>query len=162
MLQSPGRFATALADIFREQRDHATVLLRILDCERAALGDGDLAAMDAAAADKTTALAEMEQLKAREDRLLADTPFGDSENPIAQALRWCDESGAVRAVREEVAGLMMDCDRSNRRNGLLVQHRLNYVRRAIDILHAAQAETMLYGPDGMTRNGGSSRLLAEG
>jgi len=162
VLQSPGRFATALADIFRAQREHASVLLRILDSERAALDNGDLAAMDAASADKTAALSEMQQLKAREDKLLADTPFGHSDTPIEQALRWCDESGALRALREDVAGLMVECDRSNRRNGLLVQHRLNYVRRAIDILHAAHAETMVYGPDGITHNSTSSRLLAEG
>lgn len=162
MLQSPGRFATALTDSLRAQRECATRLLQILDSERAALDDGDLAAMDAASADKTAALADMEQLKSHEDRLLADTPFGGSNTPMEQALAWCDASGEVRAVREDVARLMLECDRSNRRNGLLVQHRLNYVRRAIDILHAAHAETMVYGPDGMTRNGGSSRLLAEG
>jgi len=162
VLQSPGRFATALSDILRGQRDCATQLLQILDSERVALDDGDLAGMDTAAADKTAALASMEQLKSREDQLLAETPFRGSESPVEQALAWCDESGALRAAREDVAELMVECDRSNRRNGLLVQQRLNYVRRAIDILHAAHAETMVYGPDGITRNGGSSRLLAEG
>ncbi|TCO76627.1 flagella synthesis protein FlgN [Chromatocurvus halotolerans] len=162
MLQSPARFATALADMLQAQRECATQLLQILERERAALDDGDLVAMDTASADKTAALAGMEQLKSREDQLLAGTPFSNSDTPFEQALAWCDASGAVRAVREDVSRLMIDCDRSNRRNGLLVQHRLNYVRRAIDILHAAHAETLVYGPDGMAHSGGSSRLLAEG
>lgn len=140
----------------------ASRLLRLLEEEREALDNGDLAVLDSTATGKGTVLAEMEQLKAREVQLLSGLPFGGSATPLEQALSWCDDNGSVRAACEDVIQLMVACDRHNRRNGLLVQHRLNYVRRALDVLHNAHAETLVYGPDGGHTQAGSSRLLAEG
>ncbi len=166
VLQSPRQFASALGDVVAAQWRCADALLRTLNAEREALSNGDLAAIEDAAAAKTTALAELEELQAREVGLVADLPFGDSGTPLEQvlqqALQWCDEDGVLRARREEVVQLMLDCDSRNRRNGLLVQQRLNYVRRAIDVLHRAHAESLTYGPDGSTGSARSSRLLAEG
>ena len=162
MVQSPDQFAAAFGAIISEQREQASLLLTILASERTALNAGDLSAMDAASVEKVAVLGAMEQLKTRADELLVDTPFASSDAPVEQALSWCDTSGNLRAARDDVARLMSECDLENRRNGLVVQHRLNYVRRAIDILHAAHEETMTYGADGIARSGGSSRLLAEG
>ena len=162
VLHSAASIASALDDLFRARRASALALLRILDEEREALGNGDLAAMDTTAAEKIAALADLEQSKAEEAQLLAGLPFAGSDTPLEQALIWCDETGTLRAACDEVVQLMVDCDRNNRRNGLMVQQRLNYVRRAIDILHKAHADTLVYGPDGLARNAGHSRLLAEG
>lgn len=162
MLHSANRLANALTDTLQAQQDRARALLQILDAEHDALANGDLAAMDSTAASKIAALAELEQLKASEVGLLADLPFANSDTPLEQALLWCDDSGAVRKVFDDLRQCMMACERRNHRNGILVQQRLNFVRRAVDILHAAHADTMTYGPDGMSRSGNASRLLAEG
>ncbi|MFO7552380.1 MAG: flagellar protein FlgN [Haliea sp.] len=162
MLQSSVQCAKALLDLFHAQEERAAHLLRLLEQEREALDSGDLAVLDATAAGKGAALVDLEQLKAREARLLAGLPFGGSATPLEQALSWCDAEGDVRAACEEVIQLMVACDRHNRSNGLLVQQRLNYVRRALDVLHNAHAETLVYGPDGGHAHAGSSRLLAEG
>lgn len=162
MIQSPARFASDLAGMFLAQQQCARTLLQILQQEREALGSGDLETMEVAAASKTASLADMEQLKAQEARALADLPFSASEEPLQQALAWCDESGTLQAEREEITRLMLECDRNNRENGILVQHRLNYVRRAINILYKAHEETLIYGSDGVSHNASSSRLLAEG
>ncbi|MHA7816874.1 MAG: flagella synthesis protein FlgN [Pseudohaliea sp.] len=162
MLQSPRRLAGALDDLFRAQQERAEGLLAILRQEREALNSGDLAAIEETASTKISALAELEELKAREARLLAGLPFGDSDTPLEQALGWCDADGSLRVRCDQVIELMVACDRHNKRNGLLVQHRLNYVRRAIDVLHRAHAETLTYGPDGSPGGTRPSRLLAEG
>lgn len=162
MMHSASRLARALTDTFAVQQTRATALLTLLDEESRALESGDIAAMDRTAAGKTAALSELEQLKATEAGVLAGLPFAGSEAPLEQALQWCDETGAVRELHDEVRRLMIECDRRNHRNGLLVQHRLNYVRRAVELLQVAHAEAMTYGPDGMVRDGGGSRLLAEG
>lgn len=162
MLQSPAQCATALTELFRAQEERAAHLQQLLEDEREALGNGDLAVLDTTAANKGVVLVELEQLKAREQQLLASLPFGGSATPLEQALIWCDEDGSVRAACEAVIQLMVTCDRNNRHNGLLVQHRLNYVRRALDVLHNAHAETLVYGPDGSQGHAGTSRLLAEG
>lgn len=162
MLRSPTQCAKALSELFRAQEERAAHLHQLLEDEREALGNGDLAVLDATAVSKGVVLAELEQLKAREQQLLASLPFGASATPLEQALTWCDEDGTVRAACEAVIQLMVACDNNNRQNGLLVQHRLNYVRRALDVLHNAHAETLVYGPDGNHGHAGTSRLLAEG
>lgn len=162
MLHSATRLASTLAGLFQAQQERTAALLQILDAEHEALGSGDLDAMDATAASKISTLAELEQLKASETTMLADLPFASSNAPLEQALQWCDSTGSLREAFEAVRQRLAECERRNHRNGMLVQQRLNYVRRAVDILHAAHAETMTYGPDGIARSGGTSRLLAEG
>lgn len=162
MLHSATRLANNLTGMFQAQQERIESLLQILDAEYEALGSGDLATMDSTAASKTDTLAELEQLKANEARMLADLPFANSDAPLEQALLWCDGTGSVRQAFEDARQRMSECERRNHRNGMLVQQRLNYVRRAVEILHAAHAETITYGPDGMARSGGTSRLLAEG
>ena len=90
MLHSPASIASALDDLFRAQRACALALLRILDEEREALGNGDLAAMDTTAAGKIAALAELEQSKAEERHscspgclLRAATPLSSRLSPGA-------------------------------------------------------------------------------
>ena len=162
MLQSPRQCATALDELFREQCECATALKDLLARERTALGDGDTAMLDTTAEGKNLLMSRLEHLQSRQAQLLAGLPFGATETALEQALDWCDTTGHVRSIQQQARLALTECDRDNKRNGLLVQRRLNYVRRALDVLHSAHADSMIYGADGNRDFGSSSRLLAEG
>lgn len=162
VLQSPRQCATALIGLFQEQCTCATALRDLLALERTALGNGDTAKLDATAEGKNQLMSQLEHLRSRQAQLLAALPFGAAETALEQALDWCDNTGHVRSAQQQARLVLTECDRDNRRNGLLVQQRLNYVRRALDVLHSAHADSMIYGPDGTRDFDSSSRLLAEG
>lgn len=134
MLQSPRQCATALDELLRKQCECATTLKDLLAREHTALVDGDTAMLDTTEEGKNQLVKQLEHLQSRQVQLLAGLPFGATETALEQALDWCDNTGHVRPIQQQARLALTECDRDNKRNGLLVQKRLNYVRRAVDEL----------------------------
>lgn len=161
MVRGPSQCARELKELFSAQYECAERLLAVLDDEREALSIGETDRLDEVTANKNRLLRQLEVLDQRQTHLLQSLPTGPTTRGLGQALHWCDEDGSVTQAYEEMAECVIRCQRANQRNGLLVQHRLGYVRRALNVLRQGHGDALVYGPDGRTGPVEGSRLLAE-
>lgn len=163
MLQGPGQFRHSINNLLRTQGECADELLSSLEAERKALAAGDAEQLDVVTATKSSLLQRLDELGRQQAELLDGLSFGQHSDGMSQALSWCDPGGDLARLQNLVVGQLERCRRLNERNGLSVQHRLGYVRRALDVLYGAPAGSSgVYGPDGRANASSSSRLLASG
>lgn len=163
MPQGPGQFKHSLSNLLRTQGECADELLGTLDSERTALEAGDAERLDLLTPRKSGLLRQLEELGRGQADLLTTLSFGCTPEGMQQALAWCDEDGSLEALQQSVLDRLARCRELNERNGLTVQYRLGYVRRALDVLNGAPAGSSgVYGPDGRASNASQSRLLASG
>ncbi|MFP4209271.1 MAG: flagella synthesis protein FlgN [Wenzhouxiangella sp.] len=163
MLQGPGQFRDALKQLLHAQGECANELLDALERERSALADGDAEQLDLLTREKTALLGRLDELGHRQQQLFSDLAFNDSDHDIDRALAWCDPRAELSETRRTIGQRLQRCRELNERNGLTVQYRLGYVRRALDVLNGAPAGSSgVYGPNGRTSAASPSRLLASG
>jgi flagellar biosynthesis/type III secretory pathway chaperone len=163
VLMGPEQFASNLRRLFAEQDRNARELLAALRAEREALAMAEATRLEAMATTKAPLINRLEQLANEQRHLLASLGMGeDPAEAMERALGWCDSSGELRHAHEAAMQQVIECQQQNQQNGVMVRHQLGHVRRALQVLHNAHTDTMLYGPDGRTETAGSSRLLAEG
>ncbi len=143
-----------LEAIYIDQRDQAISLQGILQEERTALHDGDVAELEQLTSSKTLHLEELDKLRGRELALLSNQQSGraDDSNPPHE----------LNHRRMEALKALGECHRLNMRNGLLLQSRIGFVRRALDVLGNLEGTPRLYGSDGQMETGRQSRLMARG
>lgn len=149
----PGR--RALTHVVQDALAVAEQLGHVLACEKTALIDQDLDAIERAIAAKHNAAADLETLEAQRRKLCQEllgspTPAGET---ITQALddpalwpRFCD---ALRA-----------CHEANAVNGRLVTLRRRHVRQALQVLtgHAGD-DVATYGPQAQPAGAPASQVL---
>lgn len=163
MLQGPGQFRNALKSLLDAQGACAHELLETLESERSALESGDAERLDAVTAQKSSLLRKLDQLGRDQMHLLGELSFDEDGPGLEQALAWCDPGAALKSEQQEVGRCLQRCRDLNERNGITVQYRLGYVRRALDVLNGQPAGSSdVYGADGRTSTSCSSRLLASG
>lgn len=163
MLQGPGQFRDALKQLLRTQDECATQLLDTLESERAALQAGDAERLDTLTAEKSGLLRKLDELGRDQMRLLSGLAFDQDSGGMAQALAWCDPDAELKLQQRDLGQRLQRCRELNERNGLTVQYRLGYVRRALDVLNgSAPGSSGVYGPDGRASAASPSRLLASG
>lgn len=163
MLQGPGQFKQSLSKLLRTQGECADELLDTLQSERSALEAGDGDRLDALTARKSDLLRRLDELGRSQVNLLAELSFANTPDGMQQALAWCDPDQSLKNLQQSVLDRLARCRELNERNGLTVQYRLGYVRRALDVLNGAPAGSSgVYGPDGRSSSAPQSRLLASG
>lgn len=163
MLMGPDQCAAELGRLFDAQKDAAAKLLALLADERSALRDGASERLEHLAADKARLIQRLQELEAGQRKLLERLALADDPaSALDRALDWCDGDGTLRRKHVETMQKVIECKADNQRNGVMVRHRLGYLRRALQVLRSAHADTMVYGPDGRTESSDQSRLLAEG
>lgn len=163
MLQGPGQFRDALKRLLHTQGECASELLGTLESERSALESGDADRLDTLTREKTDLLRKLDELGRDQIRLLSELQFDVNGSGMQQALAWCDPGAELESEQQRIGQRLQRCRELNERNGLTVQYRLGYVRRALDVLNGQPAGSSgVYGPDGRTSNTSSSRLLASG
>lgn len=163
MLQGPGQFREALQKLLHTQGACAQQLFGTLESEREALAAGDAEQLDLLTRKKSDLLHQLESLGREQQSLLDSLALEDSDAGMDTALAWCDPSDEIRQSRKDLLGHLERCRTLNERNGLTVQYRMGYVRRALDVLNGDPAGTSnVYGRDGRTTSNVHSRLLASG
>jgi flagella synthesis protein FlgN len=163
MLQGPGQFRDALRRLLQLQSGCADELLGTLEAERSALEAGNADQLDALTREKSRLLRRVDELGHEQISLLSELAFDGSGSGLEQALAWCDPGCELADERQALGGRLQQCRELNERNGLTVQYRLGYVRRALDVLNGTPpGSSGVYGPDGRTSNASPSRLLASG
>lgn len=163
MPQGPGQFRDALRQLLGAQDECATRLLGALESERAALQAGDAERLDDLTGVKSGLLRTLDELGHDQMRLLAGLAFDQDGAGMEQALAWCDPDAELRRQQRDLGQRLKRCRELNERNGLTVQYRLGYVRRALDVLNGSPpGSSNVYGPDGLASAASPSRLLASG
>ncbi|MDT8438408.1 MAG: flagellar protein FlgN [Wenzhouxiangellaceae bacterium] len=161
MASGPAELARLLGANIDARIDVARRMLDQLEAEREALAAGDLAQLDAAARAKTAMTHELERLADDQRQLLSGFGHGLHRGTLQQALDWCGDESLQQ--REDLAlDLMTQCNRNNQRNGILLQHRLDFIRRALGVLRNAQPDTALYGPQGRESSSTTPGLIGRG
>lgn len=162
-VMGPDQFAAELRRIFDHQLEAAERLSALLSAERTALSQGLADELERIARDKATAIDRLQSLELDLRNRLSGLGFADdTAEALDRALDWCDPRGDLRRRHADAMQSVIECKRDNQRNGVMVRQRLGYLRRALDVLRNAHAETTVYGPDGQTEQTAYSRLLAEG
>lgn len=151
-----------LAAIFRAQKLKADAILEMLGREREGLLAGDLSVLETVAREKTALMDELEQMRAQEFRLLERK---GTEYFFQRRTRTPDQADQVRSIRSahrDAVDAIAECQALNARNGLLLQHRIGYVRRALQALGGADGNAGLYGADGRIESPSGLRCVARG
>jgi len=163
MLQGPGQFRDELKRLLRTQSECAQQLLGTLESEGDALSAGDAEKLDTLTQQKATLLQNLEKLGREQQQLLSELSFEDGDSGLDTALAWCDPASELKNTRRTIGKNLERCRELNERNGLTVQYRMGYVRRALNVLNGDSASSSgIYGRDGQTSTNVQSRLLASG
>lgn len=162
MLQGPNQFALSLRKLLEPQLAASRQLTELLRDETLALESGRADDLDRITALKPRLLAEIEQLVAEQSALLATAGFEASAAGLRQALQWCDNSGALGAMQDQLAEHLSHCSEQNSRNGVLVQFRIGFVRRALHSIRGSEFTDQTYGRDGRCGVETGRRLLGSG
>ncbi len=163
MLHGPDQFREELKRLLSAQSEHAQQLIGTLEAERDALADGDAEALDTLTGRKSTLLQGLEDIALEQQDLIDGLALEDGDRGLETALAWCDPASELKATRQTVGKNLQRCRELNDRNGLTVQYRMGYVRRALNVLNGDSAgDSGIYGRDGRTTGNVHSRLLASG
>lgn len=137
--------AEALATIQGDMRLALDLLAQVLEAEHAAVGNGDIEALDHAGARKQALMQQLEQLDA-ERRLLIQQQSPAEATP----------DSAWLAIEQS----LRHCQQLNQRNGGIVGQRLHSVRQALALLTGADGGNGLYDRSGELHASPRSRPLA--
>jgi len=151
-----------LAAIFQAQKSKADAVLALLGREREALLAGDLSTLETVAREKATLMDELEEMRAHESRLLQRKGADYFFRPATRTPEQAEQARSVRLAHRDAIDAIAECQALNARNGLLLQHRIGYVRRALQALGNADGGAGLYGADGRVEAPSGLRCVARG
>lgn len=150
-----------LLRLSQRMRETGEELLGALESERVAVREADLEALESATSRKVALMDALDRMNREERAALAPAPFSNDADALQRTLSWCDNDGDLTESRARMREVLERCDGYNRQNGILLQHRMGYVRRALDALRQAQSDLVTYGP-GSSTGGTGSRVIARG
>lgn len=159
MIQGPKQFAQTLTGLLQSQLDATERLAELLHKEHLALESARADELDGITARKPELLGELERLIAEQSALLSTLGFDATPAGLRQAVHWCDPDGRLNALQECVAARLSECGSQNNRNGVLVQMRIGFVRRALQSLRGPEYSDHTYGRDGRCQPQDGRRLL---
>ena len=166
-MDSGGSEIFRLRSIFESQQHEANAISDALEQERQALLSGDLALLEEIARRKAVALESLEELRRDEEALLQNSSSsradssGNASDP-SDRIDHIDPSGRLGTARRAAIDAIARCQSLNSRNGLLLQHRIGYVRRALQVLANLEREPGVYGADGKVASPTPLRSVARG
>ena len=156
-----------LCSIFESQQHEANSIASALEEERQALLSGDLALLEEIAQRKAVGLESLEELRRDEESLFQNfssngpDSAGSASDPSVR-VDHMDPSGRLGTARRAAIDAIARCQSLNTRNGLLLQHRIGYVRRALQVLANLEGEPGVYGADGKVASPTPLRSVARG
>jgi len=148
-----------LETIFRAQREKADSIIEILEQERQALLAGDLSELDTAAQAKTDLLDDLDALRLEEVEALQGEGL---DFHLVSEPRPPEQTEKLRATQRDAIDSIARCQAMNSRNGLLLQHRIGYVQRALQALGGGDGNAGTYGSDGRIEPQTRLRCVARG
>ena len=150
-----------LLGLTQQMQETGEELLAALESERVAMRDADLEALESATARKVVLMDTLERMHREELALAADGPQAEKPGSVQGTVGWCDNDGRLSDSRVRMREVLERCEGYNRQNGILLQHRMGYVRRALDALRQVQSDLVTYGP-GSSAGSAGSRIIGRG
>lgn len=137
-----------LATLISQESAALGELAQLLDREHGCLVANDVAALEAAMAERQHCVGTI--VRAEEERRSMCRMMGFSNDlpGLEKLLGWCDPSGSLQPLWAECAQRGAECRRLNDRNGALVNARLKRVETMLGALTGKPAEGSTYGRAG--------------
>jgi flagellar biosynthesis/type III secretory pathway chaperone len=132
--------ADSIDRLLAAEIEGARQLLGVLRREQQALTGRDPDTVEQAVADKSQAIATLQQLTLRRHTLAGSLPPPGPHTPVASR-------------RSELEQLLVELRQQNEINGALVQRRLQHARQALAVLRGQSGQTDLYDPRGALEYG---------
>jgi flagellar biosynthesis/type III secretory pathway chaperone len=139
------------ARLIAEERDLLERFEHLLDREAAALRTDDVAAIEAAGADRqacSSALLRVDEERRQACRMLG---YGDGRDAFERLLAACDPDGKLARRWESSREVLMRCKDANDRNGAVVTAKLRRVEALLVTLRGGDADTQVYAAGGQGR-----------
>jgi len=157
----PHQFKIAFENIFRSKIEHLEELLTTIITERTALSGNLIDEVQKTAEHKQTLMKAVEQTVRQSKTLLEhleQTMPGHTQPAI---LDWCDPSGALNHLRDQISEITSRCQAENQPNGIRAQRQNQSVHTALDILRGEGLPSAFYQATGEPSRGHDARSLGK-
>lgn len=121
---------------------------QLLDREAAALRTDDVAAIEAAGADRQACSSELLRLDEERRNACRMLGFGDGRDAFERLLGACDPGGDLSRRWLSSRDVLLRCKESNDRNGAVVTAKLRRVEALLVTLRGGEAGPRVYGAGG--------------
>ena len=125
-----------MVDILKQQTEHATILLDLLNAENAALKTRDAAALTDIATKKARQTQMLDQLTSVQNDMLKHAACTSDAAGLNQYIEHtaAGERPALRQTAADLAQILMCCRKQNSINGNIIAANTHFVNTAINIL----------------------------
>lgn len=144
-----------LRDVVATEAATIARFVELLATEQTALTQGNTDDLTRIAAEKEPLVDNLQRLGRRRSDLLAALNLPSDRSGMAA---WAAGNPDASSAWEETLALAARARDLNRLNGELIQMRLQYNSRVLEILQRNTAALDLYGPDGKTSGPGGRRI----
>ena len=152
--------ASELGDLIAREIALAENLAAALAAEHEALMGKDLAALEAAVAEKRRRAEQMSGAGKLREALIERAGFPPDRDGMAGCLEWCDPDGELQAAWLKLLARAGECRDQNQVNGGILELGRSFTQKALAILRGGQQPgDELYGPGGQTSTFAQSRTL---
>jgi flagella synthesis protein FlgN len=156
-LSTPAEIAALQQTLVAETQTVAH-FVDLLKLEQASLSSGDTDALPAHAEQKIALAAQLNTLAAQRNAALAAQGFCADRAGVEA---WCAKhpaEGTAAKAWSTLLSLAAEARQLNQLNGGLIQTRMQYNAKALEVLRGGSKALDLYGPDGQSQSTGSSRI----
>ncbi|MEX6503095.1 flagella synthesis protein FlgN [Pseudomonas zhanjiangensis] len=151
---------TTLLELFTDDIGNAEQLLELIEHEFQALGERDLARLQAILADKQPLLAKLDEHGKVRSQLLASLQLTADNSGLRTLAARSSRGDELLACSEALSALLEQCQAGNLRNGRLIRASQTSTRSMLGILRGGDAPN-LYDSRGATARIGQQRPLSQ-
>ena len=152
------QFAKTLVPMLMEERTGVRAFVELLQNEQRALSIGEIDKLSAFAEEKGALVAHLNRLAEQRNDALAQRGFSSDRAGIETCCAQLPAESGAEKLWAEIIESVAEARDLNRLNGELIQMRMQYTNKALDILLQKDTSLDLYGPDGQSAASGSRRI----
>lgn len=152
------QFAKILVPILTEEHAGVRAFVELLQNEQHALSVGETDKLSTFAEEKGTLVARLNSLAEQRNDALTQRGFSTDRAGIEACCAQLPAESGAEKLWTEIIERVAEARDLNRLNGELIQMRMQYTSKALDILLQKDTSLDLYGPDGQSAATGSRRI----
>ncbi|MDE0757229.1 MAG: flagellar protein FlgN [Pseudomonadales bacterium] len=134
--------------MLRSKIEHLEELLATIITERTALSGNLIEEVQKTGEHKQTLMDSVEQTVRQSKTLLEHLKQTMPEYDQKAILDWCDPSGELNHLRDQISEITSRCQAENQRNGIQVRQQSQYVHTALNILRGEALPSAFYEASG--------------
>lgn len=153
----------ALKVLLNRQTDELAALNGYLDEIKAAIGEGDIEALNNLVTQDRLPIVEIDDLESQRNRLLEVYGFGSGREALKKCIAWCDSDEIIAGQYESFRQALTRLQRAIQLNSLILNKNQQRVRQGLHLLTGQNGSenAKTYSSDGRTRENSNRRHLAQ-